>query len=120
MKKPLPSVGWREWVGLEDLGAFVKAKVDTGARTSSLHVTDLEPVERDGGLWVSCVVHPRQHKREPLFPASFPVLDRRSVRSSNGRPEIRYVVSARVRVLDTVSNIELTLTRRDQMGFPVP
>ena len=111
-------VGWREWVGLPGLGVeWLKAKIDTGARTSSLHAFGVEELERDGVAWVRFEVHPWQRSADDAVQVEVPVHDRRAVRSSSGHVEERYVVRLDLRLLDRVVPAEVTLTRRDEMGF---
>lgn len=115
---PLPVIGWREWVVLPELGAApMKAKIDTGARTSSLHAFDIESFDRDGNVWVRFVIHPVQHRKSPEMTAEARLVDHRSVRSSNGSAEMRPVISTTLAICDRVHPIELTLTNRDAMGF---
>lgn len=110
--------GWREWVSLPDVGVdWIKAKLDTGARSSAIHAFDLEEVERDGHPWVRFGVHPWQRSDEDVVPVELPVHDRRTVRSSSGHAEERYVVLMAVRLLDRTITTEMTLSRRDEMGF---
>lgn len=110
----LPIVGWREWVRLPELTEHpVKAKVDTGARTSSLHAFDLQ-VE-DGTARFA--VHPHQRSDEDETWVELPVVEHREVRPSTGDAEHRPVVVARVHVGDHELDVELTLTDRDAMGF---
>lgn len=117
-RRALPTIGWREWVGLPDLGiAQIKAKVDTGARSSSLHAFDIEPFSRDGVDWVRFRVHPVQRDASVTVAAEAKVLDRRSVRSSSGRAAMRPVIITRVALLGVTWPIELTLANRDAMGF---
>ena len=112
------TIGWREWVRLPALGDHVvKAKVDTGARTSTLHAYDITETERDGERWVGFRYHPIQRDEETTAEAEARVVDRRMVTPSNGRRELRYVVETEVVVDESPLQIELTLTRRDEMGF---
>ncbi len=109
-------IGWREWVELPGLGgAAVKAKVDTGARTSTLHAFDI--TEREGGAAVAFSYHPVQRDAQRTVKAEAPLIDRRTVTASNGQSELRYVVATEVVIDDEPIAIELTLTRRDAMGF---
>ena len=111
-------VGWREWVGLPALGVpWIKAKLDTGARTSALHAFDLEEIVRDGRPWVRFSVHPWQRNAEDAVTAELPVHDQRHVRSSSGHAQERYVVLLDLRLADHTVTAEVTLTRRDEMGF---
>lgn len=112
-------IGWREWVHLPDLldGGWIKAKVDTGARTSALHAWDVERFERDGAPWVRFSVHPRQHDDDHVVQAEAALVEEREVRSSNGDVELRPVVRTTLALGDRRHDIELTLTKRDQMGF---
>lgn len=113
-----PVIGWREWVGLPDLGVpWVKAKIDTGARSSALHAFDLEHIERDGMPWLRFEVHPWQRCDDDPITAEAPLTGTRLVRSSNGSTEERPVIVTPVRLGEHQTNLELTLTRRDQMGF---
>lgn len=114
----LPIIGWREWVQLPQLGiSKVKAKIDTGARSSSLHAYDLKYEDRDGQQWVRFKVHPRQKSTAEVVSAEAPVLEFRKVRSSNGHVTRRPVILSDVNVLGSIWQIELTLANRDAMGF---
>lgn len=113
-----PVIGWREWVGLPDLGILrVKAKVDTGARSSSLHAFHMQPFQRDGAEWIRFQVHPLQRKSAETVTVEALVLEYRSVRSSSGVVQRRPVIVTRIELLGLSWPVELTLARRDQMGF---
>jgi hypothetical protein len=112
-------VGWREWVGLPDLGIdAIKVKVDTGARTSSLHAERVR-IERDaeGQRWARFIVHPTQRSRVPEVETRALLLDERLIRSSNGAIERRPVIRTTVIVGSHRWTVEVTLARRDLMGF---
>jgi hypothetical protein len=114
----LTPVGWREWVGFPEWGLdFLKAKVDTGARTSSLHAEDIRIFKRGGVEMVSFTVHPWQKSRRDGVQIETALISRRNVRSSSGSLEKRPVVTACISVAGTIIKAELTLTNRDQMGF---
>ena len=110
--------GWREWVSLPELGVdWIKAKLDTGARTSALHAFDLQEFERDGVPWVRFSIHPWQRSGADAITAELPVHDVRRVRSSSGHVQERYVVLIAIRIGLRRVSTEVTLTRRDEMGF---
>ena len=111
-------LGWREWASLPDLGVGeIKAKLDTGARTSSLHAFDLTHFERAGRPMVRFEVHPVQRSAENAVLVEAPIVDERWVRNSGGDQELRPVIETSVRIGGRLWLIELTLTRRDEMGF---
>jgi len=113
-----PRIGWREWVSLPDLGIDrIKAKVDTGARTSALHASNIERFRRRGEDWVRFDVHPIQRDHHIVVHSVARLIDQRPVRNSGGRSEQRMVIRTMLAFLDRSWPIELTLTRRDQMGF---
>jgi hypothetical protein len=118
-RKPLPVIGWREWVGLPDLAGDVriKAKVDTGARSSSIHVVDLEQFEKRKKPWVSFTIYPAQRNKKGACELEYPVLEYRSVRSSSGKAQVRPVIVTDLELLGMTWPVELTLANRDQMGF---
>ena len=118
MKQNKIIIGWREWLALPDLGIqAIKAKVDTGARTSALHTFGLEPFEKDGMLRVKFGIHPLQRRKDIEVNCVADVVDRRRVTSSDGQSEKRYVIRTAI-TLGTFSRpIELTLTNRKSMRF---
>jgi len=112
------STGWREWVALPDLGIdWIKAKIDTGARTSSLHAFDVAEFTRDGEDWVRFAVHPWQDTQDDSVVHEARIADRRAVRSSSGHTEHRLVIMMRLRLAGVDVDAEVTLTNRDEMGF---
>jgi hypothetical protein len=117
-KPALPVIGWREWVGLPDFGIkHIKVKVDTGARSSSLHAFDRRICDRDGTKWVRFKVHPLQKNTQLTVELEAPILEFRSVRSSSGKAVTRPVILTTVSLLDQSWTVELTLASRDEMGF---
>lgn len=116
--KDLPVIGWREWVKLPELGINrIKVKVDTGARTSSLHVLDLENFTKNGNPWVRFKVHPIQRTTKRTVKSEAQVLELRSVRNSGGKASMRPVIITNVTLLGETWPVELTLANRDDMGF---
>lgn len=110
--------GWREWVALPDLGVdWIKAKIDTGARTSSLHAFDIVEFEQDGEPWVRFRVKPWQDSQLDAVVVECPIHDRRAVRSSSGHAQQRLVVELLIRLVDREVLAEVTLSNRDEMGF---
>ena len=119
MSSALPStLGWREWVALPDLNLpAIKAKVDTGARTSALHAYLIEPYSRDGIDMLRFCIHPIQHNQDFSVECHAPVFDFREVTDSGGHREMRYVIRSKIIVGEDSWPIELTLTNRDTMRF---
>ena len=114
----LALIGWREWVAFPEWGLdAVKAKIDTGARTSALHAEDVETFERDERRWARFVVHPWQRNDGDAQVVEAVLVDQRHVTSSSGATSLRPVVRAVIDVAGSPHAIEITLTRRDEMGF---
>ncbi|MFV0316394.1 MAG: ATP-dependent zinc protease [Microthrixaceae bacterium] len=111
-------VGWREWVRIPEFSdVAVKAKVDTGARTSALHAFGLE-LERDGSVITACFeFHPLQRSSRESTRVRAEVIGFRQVRSSNGRSETRPLVRTPIEVGGVAWPADITLTSRDTMGF---
>ncbi len=117
-KKNQITVGWREWVALPDLGiATIKAKVDTGARSSALHAYGMERFKKGGESWIRFRVHPMQKNTRLEVISEARVIDERRVKSSSGNVTLRPVVLTTLEWFDETREIELSLTRRDAMGF---
>ena len=114
----LPLIGWREWAALPEFGVErIKVKVDTGARTSSLHAFALKRFRRGDVSWVRFQIHPVQRKKTPSLEVEAEVLEYRTIRSSNGKASRRPVIVTEVELLGKRWPIELTLASRDEMGF---
>jgi hypothetical protein len=113
-----PLIGWCEWVQFPQLGLpAVKAKIDTGARTSALHASTIDPFRRKGQLWVRFTIQPLPFAKSLVLECEAPVVDRRLVKDSGGKSEKRYVIETLVVVGGTPRRIEVTLTNRDNMVF---
>lgn len=113
-------LGWREWLAFDELGiAKIKAKVDTGARTSALHAFEVIELSRDGEPWVRFGVHPEQHNTDREIWCEAPMFDKRVVRDSGGHEQERPVIKTPIRLGGSSWEIEMTLTNRDNMGFRV-
>ncbi len=110
--------GWREWVSLPGLGiGSIKAKMDTGARTSCLHAFKVEAFEKKGKSWVRFSIHPNQNETDTVIQCEARVLDYRKVTDSGGHSELRYVIRTTVHFGDHQWPAEVTLTNRDNMKF---
>ncbi len=114
----LVTIGWREWVALPGLGLpALKAKIDTGARTSALHAFLIEPYRQDGVDMIRFLIHPLQHDHDFEIECHAPIYDFREVTDSGGHREMRYVIQTDVVIGNSRLPIEMTLTNRDTMRF---
>ena len=110
-------IGWREWIALPDLHLpAIKAKVDTGARTSSLHAFDVESFHERGVLKVRFKVHPMQRRSDIVVTCVAPVIDYRSVSDSGGHHEKRFVIETTLHLGILKFPIEMTLANRETMS----
>jgi hypothetical protein len=116
-EKPI-TLGWREWVRIPDLGLDgIKAKVDTGARTSALHAFEVTPFTESGVRRVRFKMHPNQRDNDTVVECVADLKDERVVRDSGGHQEKRWVIESVVCIGDDSWPIEMTLTARDDMLF---
>lgn len=118
VKKESKIIGWREWVKLPDLGLIaVKAKIDTGAKTSSLHAYDIEVESKGQKKYVKFKVHPMQHDFSVVVECRALLVDRRHVTDSGGHKEERFVIRTSMVLAGVKKRIELTLTNRETMKY---
>lgn len=121
MKKSRPEllvIGWMEHLDLPDLGLTqIKAKIDTGARTSALHAIGIEPFRREGEDWVRFQV--QSDERAPLLWAECAIHDRREIKNTSGIPEERIVIRTQLKLTDRSWPISVSLTDRKNMRFPM-
>lgn len=112
-------IGWREWLALPELGIrLVRAKIDTGARSSALHVERWEDFHRDGARWVRYAIKPTSRRREAVL-AESPVVDERIVTDTGGNRTLRPFIRTRVVIGEASWEIEMNLTNRRGMLFPM-
>lgn len=117
-KRRRPTIGWREWVSLPDLGVReIKAKVDTGADNSSLHAFEIERFEENGVPMVRFEIHPRQRKRKPSIQCVAEIVGERMVKNPGGRSERRPIIRTRLVVAGKEIEAVVNLTTRDEMTF---
>lgn len=113
-----PVIGQEEWLALSSLGIpAICARVDSGAKTSALHAFNIKAFERGGKELVRFEVHPIQHNRKITVKCEAEIVDKRTIRSSNGGSEKRYVVRTPMTLGENTWEIEITLTNRDEMGY---
>ena len=111
-------VGWDEWISLPELGLpAIKAKVDTGARTSSLHAVNIKPYDKDGVTRVSFLVHPLPDEPEVEIQCDAQVVDKREITSSNGESEERFIIRTPFSLVGQEWPVELSLTNREEMQY---
>jgi hypothetical protein len=111
-------LGWREWVALPDLDIrMIKAKIDTGARSSALHAYTIDPYFIGGQRWIMFAIHPKQKHRTVSIECHAPVKDRRIVTDSGGHKQRRYVIETNIILGQALIRTEVTLTNRDTMLF---
>jgi len=114
----LKIMGWREWINLPKLKiSRLKVKVDTGARTSSLHAWDLQIKKKKGKNYACFYIHPEQRSNLREVYAESEIIEMRKVKSSNGKTELRPVIELEIQIDGVIYPIEVTLTNRDMMGF---
>ncbi|MBF2709139.1 30S ribosomal protein S6--L-glutamate ligase [Flavobacterium soyangense] len=111
-------LGSEEWCSFPELGIpAIKARVDSGAKTSALHAKNIAPFIKDGQNWVKFDINPIQNNVKTIIHCEAPLVDKRVVKSSSGFREERYVIQTNLEIGNTNWGIEMTLTNRDSMGF---
>ncbi|MDA0713206.1 MAG: RimK/LysX family protein [bacterium] len=111
-------MGWREWVSLPDLGIKnIKAKIDTGAKTSSIHAFDIKEFTLENLTYVSFSIQPIQRNKSTVVSCKALLVDKRKVKDSGGKTTLRPVIATPLQVGGLVWLIELTLINRNNMGF---
>jgi hypothetical protein len=111
-------IGWREWISLPELGIpRIKAKIDTGARTSALHAFEVDPYKAKRGMRVKFFMHPFQQDKKIIVECDALIKDHRSVTDSGGHREKRYVIETSILLGENQWPIEITLTDRETMKF---
>ncbi len=118
LAKPKTKIGWKEWFSLDCLGLpAINAKIDTGAKTSSLHAFNIENFYIEGVEYVKFFIHPLQKNKKLVRSCVAQVFDRRMVSDSGGKKEKRYVIKSDLRIGEITARIEFTLANRDSMAF---
>ena len=111
-------VGSEEWCSFPELGIpTIKARVDSGAKTSALHAINIAPFIKNDSNWVKFDINPIQNNSKTIIHCEAPLIDKRIVKSSSGFREQRYVIQTNLKIGDATWPIEVTLTNRDTMGF---
>jgi hypothetical protein len=116
--QPKLIAGWREWAQLPELGIeMIKVKIDTGAKTSSLHAFDILPFTYMGNDWVQFDAHPIQDNDQIVHTCVCPIVDYRWITSSTGHSQQRFVIRTIFKMGDFFKRIDISLANRDEMGF---
>jgi len=111
-------LGSEEWCSFPELGIpTIKARVDSGAKTSALHAINIAPFKKEGQNWVKFDINPIQNNVKTIIHCESPLVDKRVVKSSSGFREERYVIQTNLEIGNSNWLIEMTLTNRDSMGF---
>lgn len=111
-------LGSEEWCGFPSLGLpSIKARVDSGAKTSALHALNITPFQKEGETWVKFDINPIQRNQKTIIHCEAKLVDKRIVKSSSGYREQRYVIQTELKIGDETWSAEVTLTNRDSMGF---
>ena len=111
-------LGSEEWCSFPDLGIpAIKARVDSGAKTSALHAINIAPFVKNDAKWVKFDINPIQNNVRTIIHCEAPLIDKRIVKSSSGYREQRYVIQTTLKLGNQTWEIEMTLTNRDSMGF---
>jgi len=114
--RPVTVIGWMEFVDLPDLGLIgLKAKIDTGARTSALHAVGISEFERDGQPWVRFTTMDGEGHRASRVDC--PILEKRMIRNTSGQTEERIIIRTKFRIARRAWTIDLSLTDRSAMTF---
>jgi len=117
-KSPLLHIGWQEWCAFSELHIpAIKAKIDTGAKTSAIHASDLKPFTREHKHYLHFLVYPLQHNTDIKKRCTAEIIDKRFVMSSNGCQEERYVIKTLISMGGQSWEIELTLSDRDPLRY---
>ncbi|MFT5394898.1 MAG: hypothetical protein ACI85N_000077 [Gammaproteobacteria bacterium] len=112
------TIGWKEWVSLPAIGiSAIKAKIDTGARTSALHTYQLKRLSKNGKDIVRFNIHPLQKNTDNLIVCESEILDMRTVKDSGGHKEERIFIQTPITIHDKTWDIEISLTSRENMLF---
>jgi hypothetical protein len=112
------AIGWQEWCALPQLNlGAIKAKIDTGAKTSAIQAFDIKTFNCKDGLHVRFALHPLQAHENLARECSAKVVDQRWIMSSNGHKEHRYVIQTLIIMAGETWEIELTLSDRDPLKF---
>ncbi|MDI9256913.1 MULTISPECIES: 30S ribosomal protein S6--L-glutamate ligase [Flavobacterium] len=111
-------LGSEEWCSFPELGIpAIKARVDSGAKTSALHAINIAPFLKDSENWVKFDINPIQNNLKTVIHCEAKLIDKRIVKSSSGFREQRYVIQTNLKIGVDMWPIEMTLTNRDSMGF---
>lgn len=111
-------LGSEEWCSFPELGIpTIKARVDSGAKTSALHAINIAPFKKEGQNWVKFDINPIQNNVKTIIHCEAPLVDKRIVKSSSGFREERHVIQTQLEIGNSKWLIEMTLTNRDSMGF---
>lgn len=118
MDSPFLIVGWKEWVSLPELALpAIKAKIDTGAATSSIHAYNIVQLTKNGKKFIEYELHPLQKNKKVIIKCLSPLIGHRKVRSSSGKLQTRPVIRTSIKIGEFTWTIDVNLTNRDSMGM---